>query len=474
LNLPLVITVQSDGATNLDRPAPVCFPNLPDPITGIKPGPGEKSALWSFNHDAGQWEIVGHMTVTADGNFVKSDAGVGIRQPGWHGAQPGSSATGGDIFNGAPMLSADALGDVANQKPFDLNALPNRRSRKDFDPSYEPEQNGCGAKGGAKYPDVVAGVSFKESCNTHDTGYGTYSPWPQPNEKPIGHKASVDSTFYIDLQAAVNDALQAGVIDQQQYPGVLSAALAYYVGVTVEGGDAYQQGQLDASVWITDQGVLTFEQLKQRSNTPIIEITPAPQNIAQESHAIAVASQVSSLSSNSVSQDLQIQRFVQHFLIEDVFDGNVLLRGKSTGNGLLTNSVILPPKHQIRVSVYQPNSASIGTVGFSSKWNGETRLIPGIYIGPHQGTDTDTDTDTLSDESEAIVGTDPNNPDTDNDGVTDGAELKNGTDPLSGIAAATGIVGKAETGGDCRDVAAVNDVLAAACGAEGLQLLGVR
>jgi hypothetical protein len=178
------------------------------------------------------------------------------------------------------------------------------------------------------------------------------------------------------------------------------------------------------------------------------------------------------LSSNSVSQDLQIQRFVQHFLIEDVFDGNVLLRGKSTGNGLLTNSVILPPKHQIRVSVYQPNSASIGTVGFSSKGNGETRLIPGIYIGPDQGTDTDTDT--LSDESEAIVGTDPNNPDTDNDGVTDGAELKNGTDPLSGIAAATGIVGKAETGGDCRDVAAVNDVLAAACGAEGLQLLGVR
>jgi hypothetical protein len=91
LNLPLVITVQSDGATNLDRPAPVCFPNLPDPVTGIKPGPGEKSALWSFNHDTGQWEVVGPMTVTADGNFVKSDAGVGIRQPGWHGATPGAS-----------------------------------------------------------------------------------------------------------------------------------------------------------------------------------------------------------------------------------------------------------------------------------------------------------------------------------------------------------------------------------------------
>src|SRR5262249_8427473 len=83
LNFPLVITVQTDGPSNFDRPVPVRFPNLPDPITGVKLGPGEKSALWSFNHDLGHWEIVGPMTVTADGNFVESDPGVGIRQPGW-------------------------------------------------------------------------------------------------------------------------------------------------------------------------------------------------------------------------------------------------------------------------------------------------------------------------------------------------------------------------------------------------------
>lgn len=88
--LPLVITVQTDGPTNFDRPVPVTFPNLPDPVTGEKLGPGEKSALWSFNHDTGKWEIVGPMTVTEDGNFVETDAGVGLLQPGWHGTRPGA------------------------------------------------------------------------------------------------------------------------------------------------------------------------------------------------------------------------------------------------------------------------------------------------------------------------------------------------------------------------------------------------
>ena len=90
LELPLVITVQTDGPTNFDRPVTVTFPNLPDPATGEKLGPGEKSALWSFNHDTGKWEIVGPMTVTEDGNFVETDAGVGLLQPGWHGTRPGA------------------------------------------------------------------------------------------------------------------------------------------------------------------------------------------------------------------------------------------------------------------------------------------------------------------------------------------------------------------------------------------------
>ncbi len=95
LDLPLVITVQTDGATNFDRPAPVCLPNLPDPVTGQVLPPGAPSALASFNHDAGRWEVVGSMTVAADGVRICTDPGVGIRAPGWHATRPGVSAGGG-------------------------------------------------------------------------------------------------------------------------------------------------------------------------------------------------------------------------------------------------------------------------------------------------------------------------------------------------------------------------------------------
>jgi len=95
LSFPLVITVQTSGPENFDRPVPVKFPNLPDRVTGRLLPPGAKSALWSFDHDTGQWEIAGPMTVSADGKFLISDDGVGIRQPGWHGSMAGSGGGGG-------------------------------------------------------------------------------------------------------------------------------------------------------------------------------------------------------------------------------------------------------------------------------------------------------------------------------------------------------------------------------------------
>src|SRR5438128_6941737 len=90
LDFPLVITVQTDGPSNFDQPVSACFPNLPDPITGVRLPPGAKSALWSFNYDTGRFEMVGPMTVTADGLLVCTDPGVGIPAPGWHGTDPGT------------------------------------------------------------------------------------------------------------------------------------------------------------------------------------------------------------------------------------------------------------------------------------------------------------------------------------------------------------------------------------------------
>ena len=107
LDFPLVITVQTDGATNFDEPVPVCFPNLPDPDTGATLPPGAPSALWSFNHDTGRFEVVGPMTVTPDGTLLCTDEGVGILAPGWHGANAGNSGDGGDTNDSDPDDSTE-------------------------------------------------------------------------------------------------------------------------------------------------------------------------------------------------------------------------------------------------------------------------------------------------------------------------------------------------------------------------------
>ncbi len=99
LRFPLVITVQTDGPANFDQPVPVCFPNLPDPDSGKALAPGDKSALWSFNHDTGQFEVVGSMTVSEDGKLICSDPGVGIPAPGWHA-----------VFPAVPVFTAPGVG----------------------------------------------------------------------------------------------------------------------------------------------------------------------------------------------------------------------------------------------------------------------------------------------------------------------------------------------------------------------------
>lgn len=128
LNLPLVITIQTSGPMNFAEPVRAKFPNLPDPVTGQKLAPGAKTTLWSFNHDTGRWQAAGPATVTEDGDYVVSDPGYGIRQPGWHGVSgnglvPGPAAPapappcftweGGDLVNVISDLGpcvADLLG----------------------------------------------------------------------------------------------------------------------------------------------------------------------------------------------------------------------------------------------------------------------------------------------------------------------------------------------------------------------------
>ncbi len=127
LNFPIVITVQTDGATNFDTPAPICFPNLPDLDTGEVLQPGEKSALWSFNHDTGRFEITASMTVSPDGSLICSDPGEGVLAPGWHGTRPGAVVEGGVIVSNTagPVTTVEIPSTVGSHPP--ACAFPDNR-----------------------------------------------------------------------------------------------------------------------------------------------------------------------------------------------------------------------------------------------------------------------------------------------------------------------------------------------------------
>ncbi|RMG17480.1 MAG: hypothetical protein D6731_04040 [Planctomycetota bacterium] len=91
LDFGIVFALQTDGATNFDLPAAVRFPNT------LGTQPRGKASLWSFDHDAGRWTVVGTLTASPDGRCLVSDPGSGIRAPGRHAVQqPSQVGDGGE------------------------------------------------------------------------------------------------------------------------------------------------------------------------------------------------------------------------------------------------------------------------------------------------------------------------------------------------------------------------------------------
>lgn len=575
LSLPLVITLQSDGAGNLDRPAPVSFPNLPDPVTGIKLGPGKKSALWSFNHDTGQWEVVGPMTVTADGNFLKSDPGVGIRQPGWHGAMPGSQVS-GDPFPEIP--------------DFDN---PCWQNRPDADKLLE-ETKKCivslsnklrrlwvcvdGISGFAfqayrindlieKFGDRITNARLAADANDYESArqwyclavesYNEINKFVESALKAVQCAQTLVSSAKPLLTCA-----KSSLVSLEGYCGSLTNVpaecktqriLCIVVATLKTSLDFIENGFKLAELKIGQFGFedyrtivnhayqwlkapnfagmacssaillpppddLDFEPSIQTccggsepSTEPEavirsepVDFPPLPDADAMRLMAVTWSTTVSNIASqtsstlttlNAVGNEtraaqLEMARaysnyastrqqlsqrspspfYFRAWVAEDNGSVPFQIRGRSTDGRIFAS---LPSYYGFEIGIVDPQRLTVHSGFLLSPADGEQVFVP--VLSESSDPSGDSDTDGLSGIAESILGTDPNGPDTDNDGVTDGAELKNGTDPLSGIAAATGIVGGAEvSSGDCRDVAAVNDVLAAACGSEGLQLLGVR
>lgn len=72
-----LITIQPANAL-FDPPAPMCMPNL----DGLPPG--QKTEMYSYDHDLGAFVAIGTGTVSEDGALICTDPGVGIVKAGWH------------------------------------------------------------------------------------------------------------------------------------------------------------------------------------------------------------------------------------------------------------------------------------------------------------------------------------------------------------------------------------------------------
>lgn len=84
-----LITIQPANAL-FDPPAAMCMPNL----DGLPPG--QKTEMYSYDHDLGAFVAIGTGTVTEDGAVICTDPGVGVIKAGWHcGGNPNSTGSAG-------------------------------------------------------------------------------------------------------------------------------------------------------------------------------------------------------------------------------------------------------------------------------------------------------------------------------------------------------------------------------------------
>jgi hypothetical protein len=72
-----IITIQPAGV-HFNPPAAMTVPNA----DGF--APGQKTEMYSFDHDLGQFVSIGPGTVSDDGMVIASDPGVGVIKGGWH------------------------------------------------------------------------------------------------------------------------------------------------------------------------------------------------------------------------------------------------------------------------------------------------------------------------------------------------------------------------------------------------------
>jgi hypothetical protein len=494
LDLPLVITVQTDGPQNFDQPVPVRFPNTPDPTTGQTLAPGAKSALWSFNHDTGRWEIVGPMTVSADGRFVDTDPGVGLRQPGWHGQRPGTSG------NGPPGPPPPDFCDKVVESA--LASFYGCAGGKALAGALQAAGGLTIDAVGSTLPGEGVVAMIAGSAGTYVVRQGTFGSPEDAITEAIDYERICCSC--LASSGIGGSAGCGGKISGLSEPGLASGAALQMTLAPLPAILARAGGPKDAKVaavvarlealtgtWVetaTRHLALTAQgRALAGSATRDTDVTPAVleqlRGIDAEIRGLlgsvrpaAYYGELLAAMQKAEGELMQLLGMTgsgpARYLLENLTRGTVQLRGRTDSNGAL-GDLILQPNQNYRLTRLDEATLAVGVSEFASGATGTRTLIPrGIWLTGGR-TPTDADADGLNDLAERVLGTRPDLADTDGDGLTDAAEVIAGSDPLGDLVQVTGVIGSADTSGNAMDVCVLGDLAVVADGTAGVALFNV-
>lgn len=468
LNFPLVITVQTDGGANFDRPVPACFPNLPDPATGRSLPPGSRDYLYSFDHDKGVWEAIGLMTVTADGMMVCTDAGVGILQPGWHGVGPPplnpppppppctdaccEQLTSSELIEG--IVNPGGSGDRCEPPPPCHPAPPPNRDCTHCYSSFQECENR-----------VFEIFVENDNCSV----FGDLDIRKDPCEQ-------MDAVNYWIAIALCNKNLQNCLktcIPPPDCPRNFASkgpslfrnenSIAEAIDMLI--GQTYQL----VAPYLSTNGIPPTNVLAE-----IVQVRAQANQIAGGDALAFLRATARFLEESRVPREDgsgevlgNAPAYSIRYLAEiERSDGTLEIRGMTRPRGQY--SIFLPRDGKLRlISFYDHRTKAYG-FAMPNLRPSAPFPVPRFFLSRVDAAFVDLDKDGLPDVVERIYGADPRNRDSDNDGISDGAEVAQGTDPLDGRPVATGIIATADTPGTAVDVCAVNDTAIVADSAAGV------
>jgi hypothetical protein len=484
---PLVITVQTDGAQNFDRPVPICFPNLPDEL-GNQLLPGEKASLMSFDHDLGRWISVGLMTVNADGTMVCTDPGVGILKPGWHGQQspppddppppappPPPPPPPPPLPPCVPVISCrnDCITyTVANCRHCERNFARCIRDGRFL--ANSPAQAAAYMRICAQaYAECYSGCTQTrsiciQSCSTTCGGPTSDAPELMGN-LPRRHAEAGDLADRITV--LLQQAAQALAPFAQSETPVPAEAQAEFDRLFAE-AQALAGGDLDSF----------YEAQTLREEAAAVALGGSDHQFFgdQPPYPIHYAAFVKEVEEHEFCRDglPQISRTIRTNIVRGVTEPfaqyRLFLRNSRMPriSGALCVLGTSITSQLLSVKFYDERTGRIGEA-FPRRISGVPSAISGFLLESPHPTEPDTDRDSAMDVVETIVGTDPVNPDSDGDSVPDGAELDQGSNPLDGRPASVGIQANVRGTGTAYDVAAFNEVAVTAEGTAGVSFFNV-